>query len=361
MPVEVKRGHLPDLSIVRLERDHAPEAAKLCAGALRRARRLDARLPAAGNAARSLATAWARRLADQNFAGFGAVVDGRLVGTLGASYRRLPEGSNEVVWSARVGGWMPLALAAVADGWPVADVLAPLYRAVADWLREQQVPLHFASAFSADQETIRAWRDLGFRPQGILALLDSEAVTALQARRPPAGVCLRVATPDDAHAVTALLIESHRIHAALPGSFYVAEDGERFYPDLVANELRYEQDEVHYLVAEEGRRIIGFASSTIREAMPGDLARYTEPLPLGYVDEVCVTAAARGRGIAAALLAGLFPWFNAHNARDFGLHYIANNTAASATWRRLGFRALEMRLQGGPDPLRLALPEEVAL
>jgi len=164
---------------------------------------------------------------------------------------------------------------------------------------------------------------------------------------------------DDAPAIVALLAESHRYHAALPGSFFDAEDGDRHYPTLVESELHDPSGEPRYLLALEGRRIIGLASGYVETAAPQELAVYTRPLPLGYVAEVAVTAEARGRGIAGALLAALLPWLEEGGVSRIGLHFIASNPTASRAWPALGFSPLEIRLQGGPDPSSAALPVEL--
>jgi ribosomal protein S18 acetylase RimI-like enzyme len=348
--------------VLRLEPRHAEVAAPLCARALVRRSHLDPCFPtisAGGGVGSALLLSWRTRLADPATAAFGCFEDGRLTATLAASCRRTAPDSPERIFSPLLGAWLPQTLCAVATDRMPAEALPSLNAAVAAWLVQQRVALHFATAAAADTPLLAAWRAVGFRPQGIFALLTEESRRSLLARPLPQGIALRTATPEDRGAIVALLAESHRYHAALPGSFFDPADGDRHYPTLVRGELVDPSGEPRYALALDGERVVGLASGYVEQPAPPDLAAYTRPHPLGYVAEVAVTAASRGRGIAAVLVAALLPWFAARGAAYIGLHYIANNPSASRAWPALGFRALEVRLQGGPDPSKRHLPEEL--
>lgn len=353
----------PTTQLAPLEHEHAAAAAHLGVAMLERAHRLDARVPSAGvaltsDAWRTLSRLWERRLCDPRYTSFGMWRHGRLAGTLAVTYRHYAPDSEELLWSPRSGGWMPQVLCAVAPDQRYADVLPPLYEAVSAWLSQRDVTLHFASVLAADREALDVWQALGFRQQGIFALLDEAALHTVKARRAAHGIRIRRARRDDADALARLLAESHRYHAHLPGSFYAADDGDRHYAAVVRRELA-SLDGPYYIVAEEHGQILGFASSVLREAHSTDPARYTQPMPLGYIDEVAVTEQARGRGIGTTLVAKLLVEFEARGICHTGIHFLVNNPLASRAWPRLGFRPLEIRLQHGSDSLQLGTPEEL--
>lgn len=348
--------------VIRLEQRHHPAAALLCAESLARHRLLDPRFPEvpAPGAYEALLRAYRDRLHDPDAAAFGLLRGDRLAGTLVAAFRRLPPASSERLFSPLAGAWLPQSLCACAADCAPADVIPPLYGAAAAWLADRGITLHFATAAAADAAMLGVWRALGFRSQGVFALLPHEARDRLSLRPPPDGVSIRPARPADEPAIVALLSESHRYHAQLPGAFFDPEDGDRHYPALVHAELRSRKREPRYMLAHgEDGAVLGLASAYLERAPDGDLAALTRPLPLGYIAEVAVTERARGRGIAAALIASQLPWFASRGAAHVGLHYIANNPTAARAWPALGFVPLEVRLQGGPDPSKLGLPELV--
>lgn len=356
----------PMTHIIRLEHEHADAAARLGVAMLERAHRLDARAPGAGisvmpHAWRSLAHLWERRMCDPRYTSFGMWRHGRLLGTLAVTYRRYAADSEELLWSPQSGGWMPQVLCAIAPDQRYVDVLPPLYDSVCAWLEERGVSLHFASVLAADSEALDVWQSLGFQQQGIFALLDEPARNTITARREATGIRIRRAKRDDADALARLLAESHRYHALLPGSFYAPEDGDRHYATVVRRELA-SPNGPHYIVAEEQGQIAGCASSVLREAHAGDPARFMQPMPLGYIDEVAVTERARRRGIGATLVAKLLGEFEAQGIHHIGIHFLVNNPLASRTWLHLGFRPLEIRLQQGSafSPLAMAVEESPA-
>ena len=360
----------PMTRIARLEFEHAAAAAHLGVTMLERAYRLDTRAPGADisltpHAWRSLVHLWERRLCDPRYTSFGMWQHGRLLGTLAVTYRHHAADSEELLWSPRSGGWMPQVLCAVAPGQRYGNVLPPLYDAVCTWLEERGVSLHFVSVLAADREALDIWETLGFQRQGIFALLDEAARKTIKARQAANGIRIRRAKRDDADALARLLAESHRYHALLPGSFYAPDDGDRHYAAVVRRELA-SPNGPHYIVAEERGQITGCASSIIQEAQVGDPARYMQPRPLGYIDEVAVTERARGRGIGATLVAKLLGEFEAQGIWHTGIHFLVNNPLASRAWLHLGFRPLELRLQHGhvipPLPMGVEeLPSELAL
>ncbi len=359
----IPHGDGPTTRITRLEHEHAAAAAHLGVAMLERACLLDARVPGAGvsatpNAWRALAHLWERRLCDPRYMSFGMWRQGRLIGTLAVTYRHYAPDSEELLWSPRSGGWMPQVLCAVAPGQRYVDVLPPLYEAVSDWLGQRDVPLHFASVLAADREALDVWQTLGFHQQGIFALLDEATGNTIKARRATNGIRVRRAKRDDADALARLLAESHRFHALLPGSFYAAADGDRHYATVVRRELTAPAGP-HYIVAEEQGQIVGCASSMLREARASDPARYMQPMPLGYIDEVAVTERARERGIGTTLVAKLLGEFEARGVCHAGIHFLVNNPLASRAWLRLGFRPLEIRLQHGSEPSHVALTDEM--
>src|SRR5262249_42506099 len=156
--------------------------------------------------------------------------------------------------------------------------------------------------------------------QGAFALLTDEGRQRLGGRVPPGGGTVRGAGPAGAPPLAALLAEAHRHHAAPPRSFFGAGGGDPHPPTPLENRPHGPAGEPRYLLAFEGRRVVGLASGYVEGVAPQELAAYMRPLPLGYIAEVVVTAEARGRGIAGALLAALLPWLEEGGISRIGLH-----------------------------------------
>lgn len=99
---------------------------------------------------------------------------------------------------------------------------------------------------------------------------------------------------------------------------------ETFWSELAHPDTR------HYVVAEDGRDLVGYAGLMAVEAH-------------GDVQTLAVAPAAQGRGIGARLLTDLLEEAARRGCRDVQLEVRADNAAALALYRRFGFAPLRVR------------------
>lgn len=116
--------------------------------------------------------------------------------------------------------------------------------------------------------------------------------------------------------------------------------------ESVGDELACHGVTRHVLVAEEGDRLVGYASLMF----VGDV---------GDVQRVAVDSSHRRQGIAADLLSRLLEEAARKGCRSVLLEVAADNEAALSLYRRFGFTEISRRLRyypGDVDAVVLALP-----
>lgn len=98
------------------------------------------------------------------------------------------------------------------------------------------------------------------------------------------------------------------------------------------------------LVAEQDGAVIGYVYAGLEPHSWRELRG-----PAGFIHDVVVDEAARGRGVATALLTAAFGWLESLGAPRIVLMTAARNTAAQRLFERLGFRPtmIEMTRERG--------------
>jgi ribosomal protein S18 acetylase RimI-like enzyme len=135
-------------------------------------------------------------------------------------------------------------------------------------------------------------------------------------------VTVRPRTPADDEAIVALARPSFGRYSQAPGQ-------------SVAAMMRARTAET--LVAEAGRRLLGFAIVTF-EALPQAFGPWVRPV-VASLDAIAVNEKQQGAGVGSALLAEVERLARARGAVTLTLRTAVSNARAQALFRRAGFQA----------------------
>jgi ribosomal protein S18 acetylase RimI-like enzyme len=151
--------------------------------------------------------------------------------------------------------------------------------------------------------------------------------------RPVSDIRIRSATPQDLPELGrlgALLVEAH--HAFDQARFILPQgDLGAGYAGFLAGEL--ERDEVVILVAELAGSVVGYVYAGIEPHSWKELRNKA-----GFVHDIVVDEAARGRGIATRLLEEAARFLDERGAPRVMLWSAERNEGAQRLFARLGFR-----------------------
>ena len=123
-------------------------------------------------------------------------------------------------------------------------------------------------------------------------------------------------------------------------------------PDLFRRGTKYSPEALAALLAdplrpvfvwEEDGKVLGHAFCVIREPDPED--RLLVPVRTLYIDDVCVDAAARERGIGGALCRYVKDYARSLGCHNVTLHVWACNPKAETFYRNLGFKPQKICLE----------------
>lgn len=114
-------------------------------------------------------------------------------------------------------------------------------------------------------------------------------------------------------------------------------------PELYARSLidRLEDSHTRVLVAEADGHVVGYVLGVVVDLVP----EMFEHEAGGFLADIYVEEAYRGRGIGRALVENLAAWFKTHGVEHFEWHVAASNVEALAFWRALGGRDLMIRMR----------------
>ena len=140
----------------------------------------------------------------------------------------------------------------------------------------------------------------------------------------------------------AALMRQH--HESDPLRFLTAERPEAGYGRFLVSRLTKADTAV--LVAERSQRIVGYAYASIEPTSWEDLRG-----PCGFLHDLYVDEASRGRGVGRELADAAIAWMRSKGMSQVVLWSKTGNDAAQRLFARLGFRKtmIEMTLDAGPD------------
>ena len=158
-----------------------------------------------------------------------------------------------------------------------------------------------------------------------------------EARRPAAGVVVRDAKEADFEAIIAMWQELMELHTTADERFALADDAEdRFLGYLDAAQSR---DDYRVRVAVFQGRPVGFTIACVLPNSPIYRARW-----VGYINDICVTASMRRRGVGELLVHDAVRWLRASGAESVEVYVAQTNEVAKRFWRRVGAREYLERL-----------------
>ena len=123
-------------------------------------------------------------------------------------------------------------------------------------------------------------------------------------------------------------------------------------PDLFRRGTKYSPQALEALLAdplrpvfvwEEGGKVLGHIFCVIREPEPED--RLLVPVRTLYIDDVCVDASARERGVGGALCRHAVDYARSLGCHNVTLHVWACNPEAETFYRNLGFKPQKICLE----------------
>jgi len=140
----------------------------------------------------------------------------------------------------------------------------------------------------------------------------------------------------------AALMRQH--HESDRRRFLMTERPEAGYGRFLVSRLA--KPEVAVLVAERSKRVVGYAYASIEPMSWEDLRG-----PCGFLHDLYVDEASRGRGIGRELAGAAIAWMRSKGMSQVVLWSKTGNDAAQRLFARLGFRKtmIEMTLDGEPS------------
>lgn len=144
-------------------------------------------------------------------------------------------------------------------------------------------------------------------------------------------IAVRRANGGDTGAIGDLLLEVHRVHAALRPDLFRG-NSRKYTPEQLAEIIAGDASPV--FVATCGGGVVGHAFCKL-ERHAGD-SNFVDHLCL-YIDDICVAREARGRGVATALFEHVLNFARSLGCHNITLNVWEGNDAARRFYERMGF------------------------
>lgn len=139
--------------------------------------------------------------------------------------------------------------------------------------------------------------------------------------------------------------ELMNLHSALDARFRLGPTADVRFRDYV-DLARGRGDYAVRVAADASNAPIGFVIACVLPNSPVYANRW-----IGYINDVCVTEAHRGRGIGRALVVDASRWLVEAGAQSVEVYVAMANPKARRFWRRLGAREYLERLTLEPEAL----------
>lgn len=150
-------------------------------------------------------------------------------------------------------------------------------------------------------------------------------------------IALRDARDSDFPDLLLLWRELMDLHTRLDPRFALADDADTRFGSYVDSAIH--REDYHLRLALLGHRPVGFAISCILPNSPVYRAQW-----IGYVNDLCVTASVRRRGVGERLVEDAVEWLREGGAESVEVYVAHANQVAQSFWRRVGGRDYLQRL-----------------
>lgn len=127
------------------------------------------------------------------------------------------------------------------------------------------------------------------------------------------------------------------LHTQLDPRFELSDDANSRFGSYVDSAIH--REDYRARLALLGHRPVGFAISCILPNSPVYRAEW-----IGYVNDLCVTASVRRRGVGERLVQDAVQWLTAGGAESVEVYVAHSNVGAQRFWRRMGGQDYLQRL-----------------
>lgn len=150
-------------------------------------------------------------------------------------------------------------------------------------------------------------------------------------------ITIRSATQEDLPAIKELWKEFMDFHKERDPFFSRVDDAHEDFGLFMKGNIN--KDDWLVLVAIDEGRVIGYGTATVMSYPP----IYVEPR-YGYIQDVAVTRAYRGRGVGRQLFERMGTWFREKNVSRLELEVAVTNEVSQAFWQEIGFKDFTKKL-----------------
>lgn len=149
---------------------------------------------------------------------------------------------------------------------------------------------------------------------------------------------VREARSTDFERLSALFAEENRFHAQLVPAYIQITS-----PVLTREELQafLGSPTDRLFVCEDGDKLLGAVIVSLQESAED---RWNKSRLCGYIDDLIVTATARGRGVGRQLMQAARRWVIAQGVQTIELHVWETNTDARRFYASLGLQTVQHRM-----------------